>query len=89
MDSSSTTKDSSKPKTRERKPNYIKAKSLDGFCIRCGDEINFNINRSLCSDCFESWADWGNEDYPENFCHFSGEMSLGDTDLYPWSTNIK
>jgi len=80
MDSLSTTKGSSKPKIKVTKPNYSKSKSFDGYCIRCGDEIKFNINKPLCGDCFESWADWGNEDYPENFCHFSGEDSFGDTD---------
>jgi hypothetical protein len=80
MDSSSTSKGSLKPKAKEIKTKFIKTKSYDGYCIRCGDEIKFNIDKPFCIDCFESWADWGNEDYPENFCHFSGDDSLGDTD---------
>jgi len=50
-----------------------------GFCIRCGDEIKFDVDKPLCLECFNSWALWGNEDYPEEFCHFSGEESIGDT----------
>jgi hypothetical protein len=80
MDSACTTKASLEPKIKERKPTTPTSKSHDGFCIRCGDGIKFELKKPLCRDCFESWADWGNEDYPENFCHFSGEVSFGETD---------
>jgi hypothetical protein len=80
MDSASFEKNAVKPKIKGTKINASKTKSFDGFCIRCGDDIKFNINKPLCNDCFESWNGWGNEDFPEKFCHFSGEASFGDTD---------
>jgi hypothetical protein len=80
MVSGSNEKNTDKTQTKEKKTNISKTKSFDGFCIRCGDDIKFNIKKPLCIDCFESWDEWGNEDYPEKFCHFSGEKSFGDTD---------
>jgi hypothetical protein len=79
MDSGSICKNPVKEKVKEIKPNTVKSKSDYGYCIRCGEDIRFNIKKPLCPDCFESWNEWGNEDYPENFCHFSGEESDGDT----------
>lgn len=79
MDSGSLPEITNKTKPKEFKSTYSKPKSNGGYCIRCGDEIRFNIKKPLCPDCYESWDEWGNEDYPENFCHFSGEDSYGDT----------
>jgi hypothetical protein len=30
-------------------------------------------------DAFKEWNKFGNPDYPEKFCHFSGEASHGET----------
>lgn len=79
MDSAPISKVNSKTKTKEKYQGYIKTKTLNGFCIRCGKEITFNVMKPLCGVCYESWADWGNEDYPESYCHFSGEPSFGET----------
>lgn len=40
-----------------------------GTCIRCGDGIRYQPRAPLCDDCYDSWAAWGNEDYPEKKCH--------------------
>jgi hypothetical protein len=40
-----------------------------GTCIRCGDGVRYQPRSPLCDDCYESWAAWGNEDYPEKRCH--------------------
>jgi len=83
MDSGSITQKTIKNKAKEYKTNSSKPKpkpkSTDGYCIRCGDDIRFNIKKPLCPECYESWDEWGNEDYPENFCHFSGADSFGET----------
>lgn len=74
MDSASLSKSKVKARAKDNK-----AKSNGGYCIRCGENIRFNINKPLCPSCFVSWDEWGNIDYPENFCHFSGEESEGET----------
>lgn len=52
---------------------------IPGFCIRTGEKIDFNPDRPFSYKAFQSWAQFGNDDYPENFCHFSGEQSNGET----------
>ena len=44
-------------------------KRQSGTCIRCGDGIRYQPWAPLCDDCYDSWAAWGNEDYPEKKCH--------------------
>jgi len=50
-----------------------------GFCIRSGVSIPFDLNRPFSIVSYNSWSQYGNEDYPEKFCHFSGEKSNGQT----------
>jgi len=53
----------------------------NGFCIRTGVEIPFNIEKPLSSGAYKSWSNFSNPDYPEKFCHFSGETSEGKTSV--------
>ena len=48
---------------------------VTGVCIRCSQPIAFDPARPLCKDCYESWAQWGNPEYPEVFCHACGRRS--------------
>jgi PLD-like domain len=41
-------------------------------CIRCGDDIKYNPLKPLCRDCYDEWAEFGNSDYTEHFCHSCG-----------------
>lgn len=50
-----------------------------GYCIRTGVEIPFNIDKPFSYDAFKKWNERGDPDYPEKFCHFSGEPSNGET----------
>lgn len=50
-----------------------------GYCIRTGVEIPFNIKRPFCTDAYKVWEEYGDGDYPERYCHFSGEQSNGET----------
>lgn len=50
-----------------------------GFCIRSGVEIPFNIERPFSYDAYKKWAEYSNPEYPEKFCHFTGEPSNGET----------
>ena len=46
-----------------------------GFCIRCGKEIEINLDKPLCNTCYQSWAKYGDPTYPENCCHICGKES--------------
>ncbi|WP_207423736.1 phospholipase D-like domain-containing protein [Desertivirga brevis] len=50
-----------------------------GYCIRTGQQIPFNLKKPFCSQAFSTWSQFGNKDYAENYCHFSGEDSNGNT----------
>ncbi len=50
-----------------------------GYCIRTGVEIPFNVEKPLSYDAYKTWSQFGDGNYPEKFCHFSGEPSNGDT----------
>lgn len=46
-----------------------------GACIRCARKIPFDPFRPLCSECFNTWSQFGNVDYIENCCHSCGIQS--------------
>jgi hypothetical protein len=68
------------PDAAERRTFEPKVKSgkRTGFCIRTGVEIPFNVERPFNAKAFESWSRYGDEEYPEKYCHFSGEPSHGE-----------
>lgn len=59
-----------------KKPN-----KKTGYCIRTGIEIPFDIEKPMCYDAYNSWNKYGDQDYPEKYCHFSGEPSNGETSM--------
>ncbi len=67
----------------ESKPKIESNSSLEnrrmGYCIRTGVEIKFNIEKPFCYDAYLEWNKFEDPDYPEKYCHFSGERSKGDT----------
>ncbi|MFX1296103.1 MAG: phospholipase D family protein [Promethearchaeota archaeon] len=46
-----------------------------GFCIRYHEEIPFNPDKPLCKTCYKVWVEFGDPDYPENYCHACGVKS--------------
>jgi hypothetical protein len=50
-----------------------------GFCIRTGEEIEFNPEKPMSNKAFKMWNKYADKDYPEKYCHFSGEPSNGET----------
>ena len=50
-----------------------------GYCIRTGEKIPFDIKKPFSAKAFKEWNIYKNEDYAENYCHFSGEPSKGQT----------
>jgi hypothetical protein len=52
-----------------------------GYCIRTGAEIPFNVEKPLSYDAYKKWNEFGDPDYSEKYCHFSGEKSNGETSV--------
>ena len=49
---------------------------LDAHCIRCGRNLPFDTLHALCADCYDVWAEYGDADYPEHYCHLCGKPSM-------------
>lgn len=84
--------DKPKPEISYRKDSSYESKKVEtpsqpidsvqtGFCIRTGVPIPFNVKMPMCHDAFRTWSKFGDGDYSESFCHFSGEPSNGETCL--------
>lgn len=58
-----------------REPRRSDSPAVAGACIRCRLPIALNPSRPLCPGCYEVWNQWGDEDYPEDFCHACGQPS--------------
>src|SRR5688572_30399074 len=54
--------------------NPIQVSSM-GYCIRTSKQIPFNPKRPLSDESYRSWSQFSNEEFPEKYCHFSGEPS--------------
>jgi hypothetical protein len=59
----------------------IKESENIGFCIRTGVKIPFNIEKPMSYEAFKMWNKYKDADYPEKYCHFSGELSNGKTSV--------
>ena len=71
-----------KPKKAAEKEKSAKpAATLMGYCIRTGEEIPFNRDEPMSPKAFKSWVRFEDEEYPEKYCHFSGEPSDGQTSM--------
>jgi phosphatidylserine/phosphatidylglycerophosphate/cardiolipin synthase-like enzyme len=57
------------------------AKKNIGYCIRTGVEIPFNVDKPLSAEAYKKWNEFGNPNYPEKYCHFSGDLSNGETSV--------
>ncbi len=66
--------------TKEEMP-IIVVQTGPGYCIRTGKEIPFNIEKPMDYEAFKMWNKYKNPDFPEKFCHFSGEESNGETSV--------
>ena len=61
--------------TQETKRIISTAEQRIGFCIRCKKEIPYSPQKPLCYSCFDTWREYNNEFYPENYCHKCGYAS--------------
>lgn len=53
----------------------------NGFCIRTGEKIAYNLKKPFTNKAYKVWASFGNENYPENYCHKTGKPSNGKTSM--------
>lgn len=52
-----------------------------GFCIRSGKKIKFNPKQPMSKEAWKIWNEYGNEDFPEKYCHKTGNPSNGKTSM--------
>ncbi|WP_411895239.1 UvrD-helicase domain-containing protein [Winogradskyella sp. A2] len=52
-----------------------------GYCIRTGIEIPYNPEQPLSLEAWKVWIQYGDENFPENYCHKTGEKSNGKTSM--------
>jgi phosphatidylserine/phosphatidylglycerophosphate/cardiolipin synthase-like enzyme len=65
---------------KETKTSEIGVLSIEpGFCIRTGVKIPFNIEKPMTMESYKKWSMYSDKEYPEKFCHYSGEQSDGET----------
>lgn len=57
----------------EENPFVKEEKLFEGRCIRCGGKIKKDTKRPYCSECYTTWAMFGNVHYQEPICHFCGK----------------
>lgn len=63
-------------KENKKQIEHKQAKSVKivrGYCIRCEKRIDFDPSRPFCGDCFSTWVQFENADFPESVCHHCGE----------------
>jgi phosphatidylserine/phosphatidylglycerophosphate/cardiolipin synthase-like enzyme len=68
----------------KQKTSKIETKSTSartGYCIRTGVEIPFNVEKPLSYESYKKWNEYCDPEYPEKFCHFTGEPSNGETSV--------
>lgn len=60
-----------------RKPDVEKEDigTKTGICIRHHETIPFNPDKPLYTSCYKVWVEFGDPDYPENYCHACGEKA--------------
>jgi len=50
-----------------------------GYCIRCGDRIDLDLDHPYCRDCFRVWNKYKDPDYEEEYCHVCGTPNIPTT----------
>ena len=71
----------SKPPSVRDKNSVVQVNSQNGYCIRTGIEIAFNLEKPMSYESYKSWSKYSDPEYAEKYCHFSGELSNGETSV--------
>lgn len=53
----------------------------EGYCIRTGEKIPFNLQKPYSEKAYKSWAQYKNPNYKEKYCHKTGKPSEGKTSM--------
>ncbi|MCE5346722.1 MAG: phospholipase D family protein [Bacteroidales bacterium] len=75
-------KELTKKKIENKETKDFKGSKNTGYCIRTETEIPFNLEKPFSREAYKEWSKNGDIKYPENYCHFSGEPSYGETCFY-------
>jgi hypothetical protein len=67
--------------TSSEMPNRENVEIVNGYCIRTGTKIPFNIKRPYCEQAYKSWAYYKNAEFKEKYCHKTGKESNGKTSM--------
>jgi|SRR5690554_999413 len=65
----------------ERPEREIEENQTHGFCIRSGKKIKFNPKQPMTRESWKIWNEYGNENFPEKYCHKTGKPSNGKTSM--------
>lgn len=52
-----------------------------GYCIRTGEAMLFNYEKPMSYDAWLVWNQFGDYNFPENYCHKTGKKSYGKTSM--------
>ena len=52
-----------------------KPRRSGGSCIRCRKDIEFNLKKPHCSNCYKVWNQYKNRAYKEKYCHKCGSKT--------------
>ena len=55
--------------------------SRQGYCIRTGTPIPYDPERPFSYEAYRTWVQFGDADYPERYCHRTGQASHGKTSM--------
>jgi len=67
----------------DQNASYIFNLKESGYCIRCWEKIPYNKSHPYCLEDFKIWAQFGNRDYKEKYCHRCG-IGYSSTINYPF-----
>ena len=59
---------------QQKRKNVQPKKTKRGFCIRCRDTKNFDLDRPFCLDCYKMMKN-EYDDYYEDYCHSCGSIN--------------
>jgi len=71
------------PQVAKPQRGVSRRRQVMGHCIRCSDTVLPDIEKPLCGDCYDIWAEYQNQDYLEDYCFVCGEASRGITYAKP------
>ncbi len=72
VDTDKTAKKASRRGKTRRKEAPLREERTNGFCIRCRDELPFDLEKPYCPGCFKVWNRYKNDQYKEKYCHKCG-----------------